>query len=168
MKLIFLIVGILIYGCGGSGDSCTKYIIDKKVLDYSDCGGFTDRNDTENSFENNKTYVSYEVDYSQKIIILNHYNAAFACNVTDNSNVNINNNCGLDIYYPLKAEQTCYCLKDVKIQFKDKYANTYYRVTIKDFNKADNDPEIDFIINIDKNSSGIVSFSRTTEPWIVQ
>ncbi len=161
--LLFSVVIILLYGCGSSnscGFNCGK--VEAEVVAYSDCGGFADRND---AFDNNKTYVKYELDKKNETIILIHYNVTRACE--NNLTKYIRDTSWKDyISFTYRLpDYECFCLRDIKTKLKLKNIKSDHRkypIRILGRYRSGPDPEISFEIDIDKNSTGIVSFSKTS------
>ncbi len=163
MFSVFPIVGLLFFGCGSS-DSCTSNIcgnIEAEILAYSDCGGFVDRN---SSFTEDKTYVEYELDKKNETLTIAHYNVTRICEDNTTSIKGVGWSDRIYFSYHLPDSHGCFCQRDIKTKLKFKNLKGDYRkypVRIRGKYRSGPDPEISFEIDINKNSTGIVSFAKT-------
>ncbi len=170
---LIIIFVLLFQGCGQGthAHSCGNGCTEEKVLALSDCGGFSDRKQSDINFSGVKTYISYDFNDRKKILTLTHYNAAIACDANFSQNaINAGWLGPISIKYgtSLIYNKSCYCLRDIKTEIKlKKPAKKYteYTIEISDKQKGELDPIIHFVIDIDHNKTGVVSFDRTGSPW---
>jgi hypothetical protein len=173
LNTLLIATGILYSGCSSSSThDCGTACVESKILKYSECEGFSDRNGSAINFSNDNTYVEYNLNKAQEILTITHYNVATACENNNTSTINTGWLNYINIGYIGNYNKDCYCLRDIKTELKFKQIqrdiNGQYPIQIEDRKKSELDPKISFVINLDKNTSGVVSFSRTSEPWIMQ
>ncbi len=157
------IVAILLYGCGSStsfGPKCGD--VEAEILKYSDCGGFTDRN---SSFAEDRTYIEYDLDKKNETLVITHYNVSRACETNDTRYIQDTSwGSTITIEYRL-PDYECLCQRDIKTKLKFKKLKRDHRkypIRIWGHYTKSPDPEISFEIDIDKNSTDIVSFAKTS------
>lgn len=170
-KIIYIMIlhiALFFSACqnAGKAHNCGKGCVkEATVLAFSECGGFADRNVSDIDMNTDNTYVEYNVVNSQRTIYLTQYNAPITCEDLDNLGMIAGWLAPVSIDIGSDSLQECYCLRDVKMKIVLDHAEPAYNIAFMYQFKGENDPEIAFTIDTEKNSTGIVSFPRSVEPW---
>lgn len=158
MRNIILFISIFILiGCNGNNGTTSKGGL---IRVLSKCNGFKDRKIKK--FDNNTSYVAY--NYKDETLSLTHYNAAFNCcpkSISAQSKIDNNEIHIKEIENTFSQSCDCTCLYDLEIEV-DNIITDIYEIS---FDEVYGEDEINFSIDLDKNTSGILSYERTYSPY---